>query len=294
MGVCVNVRSSLKFGAVKGGAAKFGLASAALVLLLAAVPGGMPAALAKEPDGVKISNPSIFRYAVSAGTIEQQAGVQYDEMTRQAASKRALLGPDHPQTVRMRAIAQRLLPFANKFNERAKDWKWEVNVLDSPQVNAFCMPGGKIAVFTGILQKLQLTDDEAAMVMGHEIGHALYEHARARAGKSMGLGAVRAVAGLIFGQLGDIVGAAGGSLASLKFSRGDETQADLIGLELAARAGFDPRAGITLWQKMSKASQGAPPQWMSTHPSGETRIKAIKDHIPEVIGLYETAKLQKQ
>jgi predicted Zn-dependent protease len=267
-------------------------ATAGLMLVMAL--GAAAPVLAKEPDGVVIGNKSIFRYAVSAGTIEQQSNVQYEEMTRQAASKRALLPSDHPQTQRMRAIAQRLLPYANKFNERAKDWKWEINVLDSPQVNAFCMPGGKIAVFTGILTKLQLTDDEAAMVMGHEIGHALYEHARVRAGKQMALGAGRAVAGLIFGQLGDIVGAGAGSLATLKFSRGDETQADLIGLELAARAGYDPRAGVTLWQKMSKASQGAPPQWMSTHPSGETRIKAIKDHLPEVIGLYEKAKLERK
>jgi predicted Zn-dependent protease len=292
MGLRVNARSTAKIGranVVRTAALALSVTSAIIGATAATGP-----AMAKEPDGVKISNPSIFRYAVSAGTIEQQSAVQYDEMTRQAASKRALLGPDHPQTQRMRAIAQRLLPHANKFNERAKDWKWEVNVLDSQQVNAFCMPGGKIAIFTGILQKLQLTDDEAAMVMGHEIGHALYEHARVRAGKNMALGAGRAVAGLLFGQLGDLVGAGAGSLASLKFSRGDETQADLIGMELAARAGYDPRAGITLWQKMSKASQGAPPQWMSTHPSGETRIKAIKDHIPEVIGLYEKAKLQKQ
>lgn len=249
--------------------------------------------LAKDPDGVVIKNKSVFRYAVSADTIEQQSGQQYAEMTRQAAAKRALLPPDNAQVQRMRTIANRLLPYAAKFNERATAWKWEVNVLDSPQINAFCMPGGKIAVFTGILNKLQLTDDEAALVIGHEIGHALYEHARARAGKQMALGAGRAVAGLIFGQLGDLVGAGAGSLAALKFSRSDETQADLIGLELAARAGYDPRAGITLWEKMSKASQGAPPQWLSTHPSGETRIQTIKQHIPEVIGLYEKAKLQK-
>ena len=256
--------------------------------------GGAGSLVAKEPEGVVIRNKSFFRYAVSADTIEQQSNVQYDEMTRQAASKRALLPAENAQTQRMRTIAQRLLPFAAKFNERATNWKWEINVLDSPQINAFCMPGGKIAVFTGILNKLQLTDDEAALVMGHEIGHALYEHARARAGKQMALGAGRAVAGLIFGQLGDLVGAGAGSLASLKFSRGDETQADLIGLELAARAGYDPRAGITLWQKMSKASQGAPPQWMSTHPSGETRIQTIKQHIPEVLALYEKAKLEQK
>ncbi len=292
MGLRVNERKKRRHGRARIARAAV-LAVSVTVATLGAT-GGADPAVAKEPDGVKISNPSIFRYAVSAGTIEQQSAVQYDEMTRQAASKRALLGPDDPQTQRMRAIAQRLLPHATKFNERAKDWKWEVNVLDSQQVNAFCMPGGKIAVFTGILQKLQLTDDEAAMVMGHEIGHALYEHARVRAGKNMALGAGRAVAGLLFGQLGDLVGAGAGSLASLRFSRGDETQADLIGLELAARAGYDPRAGITLWQKMSKASQGAPPQWLSTHPSGETRIKQIKDHIPEVIALYEKAKAQRQ
>ena len=261
-------------------------------LLVAAATGALAPATAKEPDGVVISNKSVFRYAVSAETVEQQSAVQYDEMTRQAAGKRALLPDDNTQTVRLREIARRLLPHAAKFNERAKVWKWEINVLDSPQINAFCMPGGKIAVFTGILNKLQLTDDEVALVMGHEIGHALYEHARVRAGKQMALGAGRAVAGLIFGQLGDIVGAGAGSLAALKFSRGDETQADLIGLELAARAGYDPRAGITLWQKMSKASQGAPPQWMSTHPSGATRIQTMKEHIPEVLGLFEKAKLE--
>ena len=263
-------------------------------LMVAVAFGCAGSLVAKEPDGVVIRNKSFFRYAVSADTIEQQSNVQYDEMTRQAASKHALVPPDSPQAQRMKAIANRLLPFAAKFNERAANWKWEINVLDSPQINAFCMPGGKIAVFTGILNKLQLTDDEAALVMGHEIGHALYEHARARAGKQMALGAGRAVAGLIFGQLGDLVGAGAGSLASLKFSRGDETQADLIGLELAARAGYDPRAGITLWQKMSKASQGAPPQWMSTHPSGETRIQTIKQHIPEVLALYEKAKLERK
>ena len=102
------------------------------------------------------------------------------------------------------------------------------------------------------------------------------------------------VAGLIFGQLGDVVGAQAGSLAALRFSRGDETQADLIGLELAARAGYDPRAGLTLWSKMSKASQGAPPQWLSTHPSSATRIQTMKDHIPEVIALYDKAKLEQK
>ena len=271
---------------------KVGVLAGAL-LLVVCVGGAVPLG-AKEPDGVSIKNKSVFRYAVSAATIEQQSAIQYDEMTRQASQKHALVEPSDPISQRMTTIAKRLLPHATKFNERAKDWKWEVSVLESPQINAFCMPGGKIAVFTGILNKLQLTDDEAAMVIGHEIGHALYEHARARAGKQMALGAGRVVAGLIFGQLGDVVGAQAGSLAALRFSRGDETQADLIGLELAARAGYDPRAGLTLWSKMSKASQGAPPQWLSTHPSSATRIQTMKDHIPEVIALYDKAKLEQK
>ena len=248
---------------------------------------------AQDSEGVKVANKSIFRYAVGAESIEQQAGAQYQQMTRQAFQKQALATDGDPQLQRLRKIFRDLLPGAAKFNERATAWKWEVNLLKSSQVNAFCMPGGKIAFFSGILDKLQLTDDEVAMVMGHEIGHALYEHARSRAGKGAALNAGRVVAGLLFGQLGDVVGAGAGSLASLKFSRGDELQADLIGMELAARAGYDPRSGITLWEKMSKASQGAPPQWMSTHPSGTTRIDVIKKHLPEVQGLYDKAKLRR-
>jgi predicted Zn-dependent protease len=265
------------------------IASLAAALAIAAT--GL--ALAKEPDGVTVSRKSVFRFAVGAEKIEQQASLQYQQMTRQASSKSALLPEHHPQVQRLRKIAANLLPGAVKFNERAKDWKWEINVLNSRQINAFCMPGGKIAFFTGILDQLQLTDDEAAMVMGHEIGHALWEHARERAGKQMALGVGRVVAGLVFGQLGDVVGAGAGSLATLKFSRNDELEADLIGMELAARAGYNPEAGITLWQKMSQSSKSAPPQWMSTHPSGTTRIDIIKKHLHEVMPLYEKARAQR-
>jgi predicted Zn-dependent protease len=212
-------------------------------------------------------------------------------MTRQAFQQRKLLPADDPRTVRVRRIAKDMLPFAKKFNERADKWDWEVNVFDSPTINAFCMPGGKIAVFTGIIDKLQLTDDELAVIIGHEMGHALWEHARERTAKVnlTNLGS-RLVGGLLFGQAGELVGAAGSSLAALKFSRNDETEADLIGMELAARAGYDPRAGITLWQKMSKAAGGAPPQWLSTHPSGSTRIKTFRDNLKDVMPLYERAR----
>jgi predicted Zn-dependent protease len=158
------------------------------------------------------------------------------------------------------------------------------------------MPGGKIAFYTGILETLKLTDDEVAMVMGHEMAHALREHARERMGKSMVTnGAARIGGALVAGVFGinpnltDMAARGGASLLSLRFSREDESEADLVGMELAARAGYDPRAGVTLWQKMSAANKGAPPSWLSTHPAGKDRIGEIQKNLPTVEPLYERA-----
>jgi len=254
----------------------------------------LTAGVAAAEDGVKIGRKSFFAKFVSAEKVEGAAALQYDQMTRQAFQKHALLDAHDPQVKRVREIFEDLFPHTFKFNDRAKDWKWEVNVLRSPSINAFCMPGGKIAVFTGIIEQLNLTDDELAMIMGHEMGHALWEHARERAAKVnlTNIGS-RVVGGLLFGQTGEMIGAAGSSLAALKFSRNDETEADLIGLELAARAGYDPRAGITLWQKMARAATGAPPAWFSTHPSSKTRITTIEKNLPDVMPLYEKAKAER-
>lgn len=242
-------------------------------------------------DGVDVGSESRFTKLVSADQIEQAAAQQYAQLKQQAAQQRAL-GPDsHPQVVRLRAISQRIIPFSSEWNERASRWKWEVILIGSKQVNAFCMPGGKIAFYTGILEQLQLTDDEVAMVMGHEVAHALREHARERMGKNLatqgaiGLGA--AILGL--GSIGRSVADMGGQLLTLKFGREDESEADLVGMELAARAGYDPRAGVSLWNKMAQASKGAPPQFLSTHPSGPTRIRDIEANLPRVEGLYAKA-----
>jgi Zn-dependent protease with chaperone function len=241
-------------------------------------------------EGVKIGNASYLRRLVSADKMEKTATLQYNDLTRQAFQKQALLPDDHPQVKRLRKISQDLLPFTGEFNDRAKGWNWEVNVIASKQINAFCMPGGKIAFFTGILDQLSLTDDEVAMVMGHEVAHALREHARERAAKSTltNIGAM-AVSVFVGGNVGELA-RVGGGLMTLKFSRDDESEADLVGMELAARAGYDPRAGVTLWQKMSQASKGAPPAWLSTHPSGPARIKYIETNLPDVMPLYEKAK----
>jgi predicted Zn-dependent protease len=247
------------------------------------------ASLAQD-DGVQVGNPSFLRRLVSAQRIENAALLQFKQLKGQAQAKQALLPPDHAQNVRLRRIAADLLPHAAKWNPRAKEWRWEVITLDSRNINAFCMPGGKIAFFLGILERLNLSDDEVAMIMGHEIAHALREHARERAAKTTLTNLTGRIVGLLlFGQGGDILGAAGSNLLTLKFSRDDEREADLVGMELAARAGFDPAAGVTLWEKMSAAARGAPPQWMSSHPNSESRIALIKEHLKDVQPLYEKA-----
>lgn len=247
-------------------------------------------------EGVDVGQASAVRKLVSADALENSAQQQYGDMLKQAAGKKALAPADHPQVKRLRAIAAKLIPYSYKFNERARGWRWEINLIGSPQINAFCMPGGKIAFYTGILDQLKLTDDEVAMVMGHEIAHALREHARERVAKAQITGLAQVAASIAsdllgFGSLGRLAVDASGSLLTLKFSRDDETESDVIGLELAARAGFDPRAGVTLWQKMGAANKGAPPSWLSTHPAGKNRIAEIESHLPQVMPIYEKAKL---
>ena len=258
---------------------------------------GLPSAALMAREGVEVGKESAFAKLVPATEVEQSAYQQYNQMLKQAAEKNALGPADHPQVLRLRHIAKELIPHSYEWNPRARDWKWEVNLIGSNQINAFCMPGGKIAFYSGILKQLELTDDEVAMVMGHEIAHALREHARERMGKSAatnGLATIGStVASVFFGvnpNLTDFVAKQGANLINLKFSRDDETEADLVGMELAARAGYDPRAGVTLWQKMSAANKGAPPQWLSTHPSGNTRIEEIKANLPKVLPLYQRAK----
>jgi len=241
---------------------------------------------------VNVGEASRLRTLVPAAELEQAASQQYTQMLEQARGKRALAPESHPQLQRLRSIAQRLIPHAARWNDRAGQWKWEVNLIGSDQINAFCMPGGKIAFFTGILDKLKLTDDEVAMVMGHEMAHALREHARERIAKTQGTGALLSLGAALFGlgQVGDLAANVGTQLLSLKFSRDDEVEADLVGLELGARAGYNPAASVTLWEKMGKASGGGgSPGFLSTHPTGPDRIARLRDNVPRVAGLYQQA-----
>lgn len=242
-------------------------------------------------EGVDVGPPSSMSKLVSAEQVEAAATQQYSQLLQQAAQQHALGPESHPQVVRLRTIAQRIIPQTYEWNARARNWHWEVNLIGSRQINAFCMPGGKIAFYLGILDRLKLTDDEVAMVMGHEMAHALREHAREQMGKTMATRGAIEIGAAIFGlgNAGRLAADMGGQLLTLRFGRQDESEADLVGLELAARAGYDPHAGVTLWKKMAAASKGAPPAFLSTHPTGPTRIHDIEANIPKVEPLYERA-----
>ena len=238
---------------------------------------------------------------VSSAQMDQAAAAAYQNVLKEQTPK-GNVNKDPQQTERVRGIAKRLIPQTAVFRKDAPEWKWEVNVLTSPEVNAWCMPGGKIAVYTGIIEKLSITDDELAAVMGHEISHALREHGRERASQQAATGVGASLAGVVAdiflpgsGQLATAGAGAAGQLAyNLPYSRLQETEADRMGVELAARAGYDPRAAIALWQKMAKLSSGgAPPQILSTHPSNDTRIKDLEVFAQRVLPLYEQARAAK-
>jgi predicted Zn-dependent protease len=242
-------------------------------------------------EGVEVGPPSTLSKLVPAEQVERAATGQYASMLNGAAQKGALAPESHPQVQRLRTIAKRLIPYTYEWNPRARDWRWEVNLIGSSAINAFCMPGGKIGFYYGILDRLKLSDDEVAMIMGHEMTHALREHAREQMGKNMATRGAIEIGAAIFGlgTGGRLLADMGGQLLTLRFGRDDEKEADLIGLELAARAGYDPEAGVTLWQKMAAASKGSKLEFLSTHPSGPTRISDIRRAIPEVAGLYARA-----
>jgi predicted Zn-dependent protease len=272
---------------------KHGLALIVLSACMGVAPAQQPATSSHAADGIPVTRLSRLRVLSDEQAVNQQSKLQYDALLKQADQKNALLPDDEPQVQRLRAIAKRIIPHVGRWNAEAASWRWEVNLLDSDQVNAFCMPGGRIAFFTGILRKLNMTDDEVAMVMGHEIAHALREHARKRQGESQlaaiagKLGGIAASA--LFGidpNITDFGGRMAAQAAVLKFSRGEETEADLVGIDLAARAGFDPRAGIALWQKMGAVNARAPIEFLSTHPSGDTRIGEMNKSMPLVLPVY--------
>jgi len=230
---------------------------------------------------------------VSEQEVEASAEQQYVQMIAEA-DKKGALDKDAAQVQPVKTITSRLIPQTAVFRPDAQKWAWEVHVLSVTEVNAWCMPGGKMAMYTGLIEKLQATDDELAAVMGHENSHALREHSREAISRQMATQTAVGIAGALFGvgQLGTSLGNMVADVTlNLPNSRTNEQEADRIGVELAARAGYNPEAAVSLWQKMAKLnSAGAPPKWLSTHPTNEDRIKDIQVYAQKVMPLYTAAK----
>lgn len=244
-------------------------------------------------DSVGVERKQYMFSMLSTAQVNQMYAQSYQETVTEATTK-GVLEKNGVDAQRVKAVADRLIAQAPKLRADAAQWQWEVNVIKSDELNANCGPGGKIIVYSGLIDQLKLTDDELAAVMGHEIAHALREHGREAMSKAYGVQMARQGAGSFLGlgenslQLADTV--VNYSL-TLPNSRSNENEADLLGLELAARAGYDPNAAITLWNKMDAASQGsAPPEFMSTHPASSSRIGALQAAIPKVLPLYQQAK----
>ena len=230
-----------------------------------------------------------------ASQVTSMSAQAYQQTLKEATGKNTL-NVDKAQLERVRTISNRLIAQVGVFRPDATKWAWEVNVEKNDQLNAYCMPGGKIMVLSGMMDKLHATDDELAAVIGHEISHALREHGRERMSSAyvqqFGLQALGAffTKGAAAGAINQAAGMGSQLFFALPNSRLQEQEADRMGLELAARAGYNPDAAVTLWQKMTAMNKGAPPEFLSTHPASENRIKDLQALAPKVRPLYEAAR----
>lgn len=229
---------------------------------------------------------------VSSEEMDQASQQAYSQLLAKAKKANAL-NTNRSYTNRVVNISKRLINQVGVFRKDALRWKWEVNVLTSKTVNAFCMPGGKIAVYTGIIDSLKLTDGELAAVIGHEIAHALREHSREQASQQVATSIPTAILGSFIGS-SELASGMNKVLFSLPFSRSMETEADTMGMELMARAGYNPEEAVNVWRKMSALSGGGDSvAILSTHPSNDSRIKDLQSHLPEVMPLYEATQHKK-
>jgi len=228
---------------------------------------------------------------VSEEDVEKGAAQAYAQQA-QNAREAGKLNENPALTARVRGIAQKLIPVTAAFRTDAPGWKWEINTLTTDEMNAYAMPGGKIMVYSGLVDKLKLTDAELAAVIGHEISHALREHTRERVSRAyaqqVALLGLAVVTGAGTGAL-DLANQVASVTFQLPHSREQESEADIMGLELMSRAGYDPHAAVSVWKKMMEAQKSNPPEFLSTHPSSSNRVAELEARIPKVMPLYEAA-----
>ncbi|MGI2028390.1 M48 family metallopeptidase [Endozoicomonas acroporae] len=228
---------------------------------------------------------------LSESQVNAMSARAYQEALNQAREKE-VLNRKPADVKRLRRIADRLVSHVGVFRQDARSWQWEVNLMTDKQLNAYCMPGGKIMFYTGIIDTLKLTDDEIAAIMGHEMAHALREHGRESMSQAYAVQLGQDTLGILLGVSPELM-SVGSTVVNyaltLPNSRTNEAEADLIGLELMARAGYNPEASVSLWKKMSAQSGGSVPEFMSTHPSHDTRINGLNANIRKVDPLYRQA-----
>ena len=262
-----------------------------LALALAAL-AGCETVQTTQGGAVGVDRKQSMSPLVSSAQMDQSAAQAYAQVLADAR-KKGQLNQDPAQVARVRAIANRLIPSTAAFRSDAPGWKWETHVISTSEVNAWCMPGGKIAVYTGLLDQVKPTDDELAAVIGHEMAHALREHSREQASHQMAEQAALQIVGAV-ANLPDIATQLAPMVfdltVNLPHSRTDESEADRIGVELAARAGYDPRAALALWQKMQKVGGSQPPKLLSTHPPTADRIQELQQVTERLVPLYQQAK----
>jgi predicted Zn-dependent protease len=259
-----------------------------LVLLAAVLLGATACETVKTTSAGSVGVDRKQQMLVSSEVIDQGAAQAY-EAELKAARDKGVLNTDKAQLARVTNIAKRIVGATPAFRSDATGWSWQFNVQKTKDVNAYCMPGGRIMVYSGLIESLDLSDAELATVIAHEVAHALREHTRERVSRAYAQQLVLAGAAAVTGaseSTANVANMVGQVTFQLPFSRDQESEADQIGLELMARAGYDPRAALTLWRKMANAESSGQPKFLSTHPAPKERMKDIEKNLPRVLPLY--------
>ncbi|WP_233861721.1 M48 family metallopeptidase [Paraburkholderia adhaesiva] len=252
-----------------------------------------PPAAARATPGtsrqVRFGEARLYRILIPSPMLEAQAAAEYAEIVRGAAHSERLYPDSDPHVQRVRFMVDRLAPYAQKWSDRVKNWKWEAAVVRSPDIRMYCLPGGKIVVYGGLLDRVKLNDHEFGMLLGHEIAHALREHVRERLGAQQAAQIEAGTVPQLFGlaDLGVFPLGVGSQLVEMRYGRADETEADVIGSDIASRAGFDPRAALTGWDKLGLATKSDRGDgFVYVHPYTNARRADLYKRLPDMMPLY--------